>query len=336
MSDRRLQPLSLVGGLQRDASCGLGYKIRMMDGKSTSVAAATGRLSLEWLNLEFASICNLRCKWCSLDHDKPKQFMSRELLAKVLDDVITDPGIQLDRIELHNAGETLLHPDLPGMFAEIAQRKAALPRINLLTNAGPLNAARTAVILGSGAIDDIRFSVDGGTQELFEDLRRPAKWASIRANIHAFLDANAKAERRLRTGIICIVDPSRPLTTEWMEPEFRELFARIDDVSLRHPHNWDGSAELGIDDRGYEQHAQAMLAKKKVCYFLIKDMVVLPNGDATVCCADLNSRGVIGNANQSTLRELHFSHRRQEMLRLFEAGRKNDIDLCRGCTGYYL
>lgn len=314
----------------------VGYNDAMTDVKQTSSAVDTGRLSLEWLNLEFASICNLRCKWCSLDHDKPKQFMSRELLAKVLDDVIADPGIQLDRIELHNAGETLLHPDLPGMFAEIAHRKASLPRINLLTNAGPLNQARTQAILGSGAIDDIRFSVDGGTSELFEDLRRPAKWASIRANIHAFLDANAAAARRLRTGIICIVDPSRPLTTDWMEPEFRELFARIDDVSLRHPHNWDGSAELGIDDRDYQWHAQQMLPKKKVCYFLVKDMVVLPNGDATVCCADLNARGVIGNANGSTLRELYFSHRRQHMLRLFEAGKKNEIDLCRGCTGYYM
>ena len=75
----------------------------MTDGKSTSIAAETGRLTLEWLNLEFASICNLRCKWCSLDHDKPKQFMSRELLAKVLDDgvapedlVVVVPGLLLD------------------------------------------------------------------------------------------------------------------------------------------------------------------------------------------------------------------------------------------------
>lgn len=305
-------------------------------GGAPAAAVGAGRLTLEWLNLEFASICNLRCKWCSLDHDKPKQFMPRELLAKVLDDLVADPGIRLDRIELHNAGETLLHPDLPGMFAEIAARKAALPRINLLTNAGALNAARTAAILDSGAVDDVRFSVDGGSRAEFEDLRRPAKWEQIRGNIERFLDANRAHARPLRTGVICIVDPAKPLTTDWMEPEFRALFARIDDVSLRHPHNWDGSAELGVDDRDYERHAAVMLAKKKVCYFLVKDMVVLPNGDATVCCADLNGRGVIGNANQSTLRELYFSHRRQQMLRLFEAGRKHDIELCRTCTGYYM
>ena len=58
------------------------YNGRMTDGKSTSIAAETGRLTLEWLNLEFASICNLRCKWCSLDHDKPKQFMSHFAAAE--------------------------------------------------------------------------------------------------------------------------------------------------------------------------------------------------------------------------------------------------------------
>ncbi|MCK5945095.1 MAG: radical SAM protein [Planctomycetes bacterium] len=306
-------------------------------GASSSAAAVPQdeRLTLQWMNLEFASNCNLRCKWCSLDHDKPKQFMSQQLLAKVLDDVIADPGIELDRIELHNAGETLLHPDLPGMFGEIAARKERLPTINLLTNAGALNAARIATILDSGAIDVIRFSIDGGTKAEFEDLRRPAKWQLIRDNIHAFLDANERRERRLSTGVICIVDPQKQLSTDWMEPEFRELFARIDDVSLRYPHNWDGSEDLGIDDRDYEFHAELMKAQKKVCYFLVKDMVVLPNGDATVCCADLNGRGVIGNANFSSIRELYHSQKRQQMLRLFEQGRKDDIELCKDCTGYY-
>lgn len=304
--------------------------------KPSSPDESQERLTLEWLNLEFASNCNLRCKWCSLDHDKPKQFMTTELLGKVLDDVIRDPGIQLDRIELHNAGETLLHPDLPSMFAEIAARKADLPTINLLTNAGALNAARTKTILESGAIDVIRFSIDGGSKEEFEELRQPAKWDHIRSNINAFLDANKASDRPLETGVICIVDPQKALTTDLMEPEFQELFGCIDDVSLRHPHNWDGSADLGIDDKAYEKHAEKLSAQGKICYFLTKDMVVLPNGDTTVCCADLNSRGVIGSSTFSSIRQLYNSKKRQEMLSLFKAGRKNDIDLCKDCTGYYM
>ena len=311
-------------------------EISQSDGLPKSTADGTERLTLEWLNLEFASICNLRCKWCSLDHSKPKDFMSRELLGKVLDEVVSDPGIELDRIELHNAGETLLHPDIPGMFEEIAARKENLPTINLLTNAGALNDKKIRTILDSGAIDVVRFSVDGGTRESFEELRKPAKWDHIRRNIHAFLDANAAMERPLETGIICILGPERELSTDWMEPDFQELFGRIDNVALRHPHNWDGSVSLDISDDEYTSHAAKMAAMGKVCYFLTKDMVVLPNGDVTVCCADLNSRGVIGNVSLESLRQVFHSQGRIDMLRKFAAGRKNDIDLCKDCTGYYM
>jgi radical SAM protein with 4Fe4S-binding SPASM domain len=65
-------------------------------------------------------------------------------------------------------------------------------------------------------------------------------------------------------------------------------------------------------------------------------MVILPKGDVTVCCADLNGRGVIGNAVESSLRDVFFSEARQDMVRKFEAGRKDDIELCRDCTGYYM
>ena len=138
----------------------------------------------------------------------------------------------------------------------------------------------------------------------------------------------------MKTGVICVLDVSRSLDTEWMEPDFRELFARIDKVELRYPHNWDGSEDLGVDDRDYRHHAK--ISEGKVCYFLTKDMVILPKGDVTVCCADLNSRGVIGNVNQSSLREIYFSHSRQQMIRSFEAGRKDEINLCKDCTGYYI
>ena len=293
----------------------------------------TTPLTLQWINLEFASNCNLRCKWCSLDHDKPRQYMAKELLAKVLDEVIADEGFRLDRIELHNAGETLLHPDIAGMLALIAARKAQLPAINLLTNAGTLNQERIDTVVDSGAIDVIRFSIDGGTQREFEELRRPARWVQIRGNVHRFLDAKEQRAPQIKTGVICLVDPEKERTTSWMEPEFRELFGRIDHVALRYPHNWDGSEALGVDDRDYRSHASA--SQGKTCYFLVKDMVVLPNGDTTVCCADLNSRGVIGNAAVSTLREIYHSSERRRMLELFAAGRKNDIELCRSCTGFY-
>ena len=259
--------------------------------------------------------------------------MTPALLARVLDEVASDEGIALDRIELHNGGETLMHSNLSAMYEVIRERKAALPPVHLLTNAGLLTERKAMEILDGEAIDKVRFSVDGGDPETFEHFREPAKWSKIRDNIQRFLDFNEQHARPVTTGVICLVGTERELSTDWMHPEFRELFGRIDEVAIRYPHNWDGSADLGVDDATY-QRVQAQSAGK-LCYFLVKDLVVLPNGEVTVCCADLNSRGVIGEIGPKTLRELHEGPVRQRMLELFAAGRKDDIELCSGCTGYY-
>ena len=36
------------------------------------------------------------------------------------------------------------------------------------------------------------------------------------------------------------------------------------------------------------------------------------------------------------IRQFYHSRKRQEMVRLFSEGRKDDIDLCKSCTGYYM
>ncbi|MCB9913674.1 MAG: radical SAM protein [Planctomycetes bacterium] len=290
-------------------------------------------LPTRWINLEFASACNLRCKWCSLDHAKPKQVMSPELLERVVRELVEDPGFQLDRIELHNGGETLMHPDLGAMLAVLARHRDALPPVHLLTNAGLLTEEKARLLLDSGALELVRFSLDGGTRAAFEELRAPARWDKVHANVSRFLELNAQAAAPVRTGVICLVDPAQSLETGWMEPEFQELFGRIDQVNVRWPHNWDGSVELGIDDASYRAHAARRA--NRVCYFLELDLVVLPEGDVTVCCADLNGRGVLGNVRERSLRALVEGRERARMLELFAAGRKDELELCRGCTGYY-
>lgn len=290
--------------------------------------------TMEWMNIELCSSCNLRCKWCSLDHTKPQQLMSAETLERILSDLVGPEGFQLDRIELHSGGETLLHPRLAEMLAVVARYKGRLPEVNLLTNAVALGEAKSRVLIESEALDVLRVSIDGGTAATFEELRAPAKWEKIRRNVSRLIELNTESRRPIRTGVVSVVDPERPLTTDWMEAEFQELFSRIDEVSLRHPHNWDGSEELGIDDGGYRWHEE--VSQGKVCYFLIKNLVLLPDGRATVCCADLNARGVIGSIHEASLREIFHSAKRLEMLRLFGEGRKDDIELCQSCTGYYL
>jgi len=326
---------------------------------STGTPAPVPEISLEWLNIEFSSRCNLRCKWCSLDFDKASVHMDEAVLAKALDELFSGGGWSVSEIALHNGGETLLHPRLTSMLAVIAARRAghtSFPVVSLLTNGVLLNDAKSNAILSSGAIDLLRVSVDGGSVAAFEEIRTPARWSRVRDNIYNFVKLNNAAPRRIKTGVICVVPPEQPLTIDWMEEEFRDVLLAVDSYELRHPHNWDGSRELGLTPepapapgvplqlygmgRSLLRQARDVITRPAatehpVCKFLLSELVLLPDGRVTVCCADLNARGVIGDLGKSSLRDVFDSQGRASMIDAFRQGKKSSIPLCRDCSGYY-
>lgn len=261
--------------------------------------------------------------------------MSREVLERVMGALSEGQLPNLKRVDLHNGGETLLHPDLPGMFTIIRRAKsrvAASTTFGLLTNGMLLTPKVSDQIIRSRAVDQIRFSLDGGTPELFESIRKGASWERVQSNIYSFLRANEDAGHPVRTEAICMLAPDHPSDTSF-EPHFKTLLSMLDKVSLRQPHNWDGSVELEVDDGFYQEVA----AKREgeVCYLLKNNLVVLPDGQVTVCCNDLNARGVIGSILEQDFKQLASTSQRLRMLRLFSESRKSAIPLCKECTGFY-
>lgn len=291
--------------------------------------------SITLLNLEFNSSCNLRCQWCSLDHTKQRKVMPRAVLEKVMQELSSGVFRNLRRIDLHNGGETLLHPDLPGMLSVIRRYRASIPSsvtIGLLTNGMLLTPKVSEQICRSRAVTQVRFSIDGGSPAAFESIRKGAKWDVVRRNVQAFMEINRRAKEPVQTEIICMIS-AEGLPNDGMDPEFAALLQLADKVSVRNPHNWDGSVDLGVDDSGYQVIAEQRVGE--VCFLLQKNLVILPEGKVTVCCNDLNERGVFGSVLDNTLEELVTHPTRLEMIRAFKDGRKDELELCKGCTGFY-
>ncbi len=309
----------------------LENELKEKNDHEATVRDSDGRYQTKWVNFEFCSSCNLRCKWCSLDHSKKRILMTPKIMAKALDELASNPKFNIERIDLHNAGEVLLHPDLEKMLSVIKtkiERFSHKPTIHLLTNATLLDESRSKVITGAEVLDEIRFSIDGGNRENYEEIRSGAKWEMVKHNVLNFFNKNGKDHKKIKTGAICIVPPEMPRSTDWMADDFKELFSLFDNVELRYPHNWDGSKDLCLERNIYKVEGQ-------ICKFLLKNLVVLPNGDVTVCCADLNSRGVIGKIGENSLEEIFLSEKRLNMLDLYRCGKKENINLCKNCEGYY-
>ncbi|MGX5819363.1 radical SAM/SPASM domain-containing protein [Chitinophaga lutea] len=292
------------------------------------------RLSLREVNIEFASQCNLRCRFCSLDHFKPKQTITAEILETFFDQLTGDPRFgKVEVINLHNGGEVLLHPQRLEMLAIIGRYKARahrdgkpFPEIRMLTNAMLLRESLSAEILALNVIDVLGVSFDGGTPEMFETMRTNAVWSKFYENVKAFSRLNNASGKSVRIyGITCI-PAGQPLHTQWMHPEFRELYGLLDWYELRRMHNWAGEvSEVAPPRRKWH---------KIGCSMLMKQMVLLPGGDFTVCCSDLNAKGVIGNILREDMAAIYQSQQRRQYLSLLLRGRKSQLALCKDCETF--
>jgi radical SAM protein with 4Fe4S-binding SPASM domain len=293
---------------------------------------ATDNASTTEINLEFSSACNLRCKFCALDHNKPKIYMSLEVLDKVFRDLLHDERFSnVTTINLHNGGETLMHPHRLRLFQRIAAFKGLFrvkgkpfPRIVLLTNGMLLRENLSREILKMHVVDEVGFSLDGGSPEAFEDMRVNAKWEKFARNVEDFVDLRNEIDPKVQTFGVCIVPRPHSLSDAWMDPRFQRIARELDSVEFRRLHDWGGKVE--IDGKAE--------VNKKGCDLLVKQLVVLPTGDVTICCNDLNAEGVVGNILDKPLYEIYKSQKRLEYLHLMKNSRKDEIDLCRECVSY--
>jgi radical SAM protein with 4Fe4S-binding SPASM domain len=281
--------------------------------------------------IEFVSYCNLRCKLCSLDHTKPHLRIDVKTIVRLFDELFYDRRFRkVNVIHLHNAGELLMHPHFKELIEQLKIQKDRFtksgykfPDVSMLTNGLLLTKDIAHFIIESGTINRILFSMDGGTPEKFEELRSRANWDTFYENITSFINLN---KRKIYTSVICLVEQEKKLTTRWMHPTFKEILSRIDSYELRHPHNWRGEVKEGTK----------LIQKrfKMGCNMLIDQLVFLPNGDVTVCCNDLNSKGVIGNIQTDSLFSIYSSYKRTYVIEMLQKRRKHMTELCSDCATF--
>ncbi|MDZ7847889.1 MAG: radical SAM protein [Owenweeksia sp.] len=284
------------------------------------------------INLEFSSACNLRCKFCALDHLKPKVYMSLEVIDKVLKDLLHDRRFSnVKTINLHNGGETLMHPDRVRLFQRISAYKGLFrvsgkkfPKINLLTNGMLLRENLSRELLSLKVIDEVGFSLDGGSPAAFEEMRVNARWEKFAKNVSDFIRLKKEIDPSVTTFGICIVPRPHSLNDAWMDPAFQAISRQLDSVEFRRLHDWGGQLDIGDQSE----------VNKKGCDLLMKQLVVLPNGDVTVCCNDLNSEGVVGNVLEKTFTKYTAARNAVKYVTLLKEGRKNELDLCKACVSY--
>lgn len=289
------------------------------------------------LYIEPASYCNLRCRFCALDHSKPKHRFELPVFTQLLEEILTDRRLHsLKWIHLHNGGESTLHPQLDEMLYLIdeAKRKAQnlkkpFPSVSLLSNGTVFRPNLADALKKTHAIDLLRFSMDGGSPAMYEYIRNRARWEAFRDTVISYLQAAGVSDQPPRVEFITLIDKNLLPKDILRNQEFADLLRLADDYEVRYAHDWGGQLTQVCNPL-----PNPLPLHKRGCTLLLHSLVLLDDGQATVCCADLNGRGIIGKYPDSSLAELYMSPVRTSILEKVAGGRNAEVPLCHACEGF--
>jgi radical SAM protein with 4Fe4S-binding SPASM domain len=268
--------------------------------------------------VELTSYCNYRCVMCpNKDLSKEdKGFMDYVLYKKIVDearDFVFD-------INLAHRGESLLYPRLVESIV-YAKKNGIFTRLH--TNGSLLTENLSRQIIRSG-LDRLSFSFDGYKKETYEKIRQGGDFNQTVSNIIRFLEIKKELHAKKPSASIEVIDfdqqepPESPAARESFHKNFKNL--PLDSFVIKEMHNWAG--QIKREKRG---------KKYTVCPFPWNALTIYWDGSVLPCTQDFFGAFIVGNARDSSLKEIWNSVQMRHLRKMLGSGRFHELDACANC-----
>jgi len=162
---------------------GEGWEAGYAEYRRNWTAYATSQFVSDYpllVDLELASVCNLRCPMCYTTTRHFKERVNTKLMDfGVFKKVIDEIAGKVPALRLSLRGEATLHPKFIQCIAYAKER--GIREVSTLTHGGKLTPAFIEKIVDAG-LDWITISVDG-VGETYERIRKPIKFTELLENV---------------------------------------------------------------------------------------------------------------------------------------------------------
>ena len=273
--------------------------------------------------VESTSRCNLKCIMC--DHPsmkREKQHMDMSVYTKTIDNMAS---LGLGRMGLSRFGEPLMHPSIIEMI-QYAKSKG-IRRVSMSTNATLLTEQLAEGLIRSG-LDDLAISIDGASKETFERIRVGANFEKVVANVERLIEIRKKlgaARPLVRVNAVLMEENKEEypgILAKWrpiVDGVRVSLMAAYGNVQA---HSTVGDFNELIKDN-----------QIRPCPQLWTRLVVLANGQTTVCCADYEGTLGVGNISDNTIEDLWNCTRIREIRDINFRMDFDKLPICATCNG---
>ncbi len=232
------------------------------------------------IDIEATNACNMKCPMCYRHVDKFNAgLMDWKLYKKIIDEAAANRAYS---IKLSWRGEVLVHPRLIHMIQYA--RKKGIKEISFLTNALALDEDIARKIVES-RVDWVTVSFDG-IGEIYEKIRYPAKYGEAVARLKKLQEI--KKEMKTDKPVLT-VQTIWPAIRDNPEPYY-DVFDRLADMISVNPYK--EYTDIVIPDPEYQ------------CPVMWHRMTITWNGDVPQCICDTDTKNIIGNVRQQSIREI--------------------------------
>lgn len=285
-------------------------------------------------SIEPTTACNLGCPECPSglkQFTRPTGKLDLELHEKMLDQL----GKQVFYINYYFQGEPFLHPKFLELIKAANKRNVYTATS---TNAHFINEQKALDIVNSG-MDRIIVSIDGLTQETYEQYRKKGQLEKVIKGTEHLIEAKKKLNSKTPNIIFqfLVVKPN--------EHEVKDIFKLgkklgVNEVRLKTAQLYDYKNGNPLMPKN-EKYSRYKLTKDGTykpkyklldhCWRMWSSTVLTWDGKVVPCCFDKDAHHVLGGIDETSFKSIWNNEKYMNFRKAVFTDRQN-IDICKNCS----
>ncbi|PCI42155.1 MAG: hypothetical protein COB46_01185 [Rhodospirillaceae bacterium] len=283
---------------------------------------------------EPTNACNLRCGHCAAHNGsmtREQGFMDVGLFKGILEDI--KDWNRCTELVLHQHGESTLHKEIDEICRLASIEYDFFTKLN--TNGVNLTPELSRKLIKAN-IDYIVFSIDAITPESYAQIKGRPHFERVLNNILNYLELWGEGEREYPNYFACDIFLVEEERNRNDIPIIREMFERlpVGHVEVYELFNYMGSVQEA--NSKHPERFEIPRDQWPVCNTPWDVLGVRWNGDVVACIYDFDSRYVVGNVKDNSIREIWNSERMRTFRKSMIAHQFDEVEkngpLCSDCT----